>query len=134
MITHTLVRNITGPKTYLLKDEEAYIVEISEIDGTRLLPRDTTSPANKLQQVIHDVGKWIIGNITKHKSAQRYAHRVIEWVNKEEGKTEGRKRKTKTGMIKVSDLIHKRENKSDPRIACIMFQYIYLAYQDTKNK
>ena len=42
----TEVKNITGPKTYLLKDDEAYIVATSEIDGTHGTPRDTTILAN----------------------------------------------------------------------------------------
>ena len=37
-------------------------------------------------------------------------------------------------MIKVLGLIHKREKKSDPRIAWFMFHNIYLMYSDIKNK
>ena len=57
MIMHTVVNNITGPKTYLIKDRATYIVTTSKIDGANLIPRNTTSLANQLQQVIHDVGK-----------------------------------------------------------------------------
>ena len=37
-------------------------------------------------------------------------------------------------MIKFSGLIHKRENQSDPRIACFILHKTYHMYGDTKNK
>ena len=46
---------------------------------------------NELQKLLHDIGKQRTGNGIQHKSAQRYAHRVIQRVNKEEEKAEGRK-------------------------------------------
>ena len=51
-----------GNKTYHLKDEEAYIVATSEIDGAHGLPRDIQTFTNGLQQVLHDVGGRSIGN------------------------------------------------------------------------
>ena len=39
-----------------------------------------------------------------------------------------------TGMIKFSGLVHKRENKYDPRLAWFMFHKIYLMYSDRNNK
>ena len=73
MINHTVVKNRTGTKTYLLKDKEAYIVATSEIYGSHGIPRYTIILTNGIQQVLHDVGKTIIGNVIKHKSAQNYA-------------------------------------------------------------
>ena len=70
--------------------------------------------------MIHDVGKQSIGNGIQQKSSQRFPHRIIQQVNKEEGKSEVRKRKIKTGMIQVLGLRHKREKQSDPRLACFM--------------
>ena len=97
MITHTVVKNKTGPKTFLLKEKEAYIVATSEIDGAHKLPRDTTSLKNELQQVLHEVGKRGIGNLTKEKITQRYDRRVIKWINREEGK--GKVQKLKPGQV-----------------------------------
>ena len=37
-ITEKIVRFEVGHETHLLKDEEAYIVETSEIDGAHVLP------------------------------------------------------------------------------------------------
>ena len=39
-VTEKIVVKKKGKKTYLLKDEEAYIVETSEIDGANGLRRD----------------------------------------------------------------------------------------------
>ena len=54
-IAKTVFKNKSGNKTYLIKYEESYIVATSEIDGARVLPRDTTSLTNELQQLIRDV-------------------------------------------------------------------------------
>ena len=48
----------------------------SEIDGY------IYTFTNKLQQVIHDVGKKIIGNGIKPQSSPRYARRLIWCVNR----------------------------------------------------
>ena len=70
-----------------------------------------------MKQVLHDIGKQTIGNETKRDSTRRYARRVIQHVNKEKGKPEEQKRKNKTGMIKVSGIIHKRAKQIYPRLA-----------------
>ena len=62
VITLTTVKNIPRPKTYLLKEKEAYILATSEIDGSHGILRDAASITNELQQVLHDVGKRRIGN------------------------------------------------------------------------
>ena len=61
MITLTVVKNIPGPKTYLIKDKEVYIVETSEMEVAHGLPRYAMSLTNELlltlQQVLRGVGK-----------------------------------------------------------------------------
>ena len=89
---------------------------------------------SNLQKLIHDVGKRRIGNEIQTKCAQRYAHRSIQIVNREEEESEGQKRKTRTGIIKVLGLIHKRETQSDPRLAWFMVQNIYRMYHNINNK
>ena len=54
----------------------------SEIDGTYGIPRDATSLANEIQQVLHGVGKRMISKAIRHNYTQKYSHRVIKWVNK----------------------------------------------------
>ena len=88
VIKNTVVKKRAGTKNCLLKDEEAYIVATSEIYGAHRLPIDTTNLTNELQQVLHGVVKHRIVNVIKLKYTQRYHHRVIELVNKEEGKAE----------------------------------------------
>ena len=53
------------------------------MEGSHVLPRDSISIANKLQQVIHCVGKIIIADEIKPNSSYRYAHIVIERVDEE---------------------------------------------------
>ena len=75
----------------------------------------------------------MIDNKIKPNSAYRHSHIVIEQVSKEEEKLD-KKRISKRVMIKVSFLIHKMAEKSDPRLAWLMFQNIYLMYCEIKNK
>ena len=88
----------------------------TEIEVAHELPRDTTTISNELQQVLHGVGCRDANKTITLDSALRYAHRVIARVNKEEDNAEGQKRKTRTVIIKVSRLIHKREKQCDPRL------------------
>ena len=46
VIVENFVKNKGDKKTYFLKDEEAYIVSKSEIDGAHGLPRDIVSLTN----------------------------------------------------------------------------------------
>ena len=71
-----------GNKTYLLNDEEVYIVATSEVNGAHVLPRDIQTFTGELQQVIHDVGGQINGNGIKSSSAQRYACWLIKHINR----------------------------------------------------
>ena len=70
MIKKIVFTKKRGNITYLLKDEEAYIVATSEIDGAYGLPIDVHTFTDELQQVIHDVGGKSIGNGIKPPSAK----------------------------------------------------------------
>ena len=72
IVRKTISENIVKKnlqKTELLKDKESYILETSEIEGARGLPRDTTSIYNELQQVLHGVGRRHANNSIKTNSA-----------------------------------------------------------------
>ena len=84
--------------------------------------------------MIHGVGCRDANKTSKTNSALRYALRVIAHVNKEEENAEGQKRNTMTGTVKVSGLIQRRSNQSDPKLAWEMFHNIYHMYIDIKNK
>ena len=72
-------------------------------------------------------------NITPD-SALRYARRVITRVNRGEDNAEVQKIKMRTGIIKVSGLIHNRAKQCDPILAWEMFHKIHHMYSDIKNK
>ena len=84
--------------------------------------------------MLHGVGCQDDNKTIKLRSALRYDRILTDLVNKEEENAEGQKRKTTTGTIKVSGLIHKKEKQSDPRLAWEMFHNIYHMYSDIKNK
>ena len=71
----------------------------SEIDVAHGLPRDIQTLTDELQQVLHDLGRQIMVNFSKPSSAQRYARRLIQRVNRNEEGAEVQKRKTRAGMI-----------------------------------
>ena len=106
----------------------------TEIEGAHSLPRDISTISDELQQVLYGVGRRDANKTITPESTLRYAHRVISRVNREEDNAEGQKRKTSTGIIKVSGLSHKRANQCDPKLAWEMFHNIYHMYSDIKNK
>ena len=83
-ITENIFKQELGHKYYLLKEEEAYIVETTEIEVSHGLPRDITTVSYELQQVLHVVGRWDANKTITLPSALRYARRVIARLNKEE--------------------------------------------------
>ena len=84
--------------------------------------------------MLHGVGRRYANKTITPDSALRYAHRVIARVNKEDDNAEGQERNTRTGIIKVLGLIHKRAKECDPRLAWEMFHKIHHMYSDIKNK
>ena len=83
-------------------------METSEIDGAHGIPIDIQTFTDELQQVLHDVGEQIIGNVIKPESEKSYARRLIQHVNINEEGSEIQKGITRTGLIKVLGLIQKR--------------------------
>ena len=88
MIENVFVKNISGPKSYLIKDEEAYIVTKLEIYCAPGLPRDIVILTNEIQQVLYDVGKKRTSNGIQPKSAQRYDCIFIQIINREDEEAE----------------------------------------------
>ena len=122
-----------GRPTKLIIDTEAYIMTASETEGVYGIPRDTISIKNELQQVLHLVGKIRIVDKIKQNSTYKYSHRVL-FCKLIRDKIRGVKNTSNHGMIKVSGIIHKRLKESDPRIAWLMLQTIYLMNGDINNK
>ena len=61
----------------------------------------TSTISDKLQQVLHGVGRWDVAKPIAPDFAPMYARRVIARVNKEEENAEGQNIKTRKGIIKV---------------------------------
>ena len=132
-ITENIFKQELGHDSYLLKDKQVCIVATTEIEGAHVLPRDTTTISDELQQGLHGVGCRDVAKPITPDSALRYARRVIARVNKEEDNAGGQKRNTITGIIKVLGLIHKRANQCDPRLAWDTFHNIYHMYSNIKK-
>ena len=76
-ITEKIVRFEVGHETHLLKDEEAYIVVTTEIEGVHGLPRDNTIISDEPQQMLYGMGRRDANSTITPDSALRYACRVI---------------------------------------------------------
>ena len=63
----------------------------SKIDGAHGIPRDIETFTNTIQQLLHDIGKKIIGNGIKPQPTKRHACRLIQHVNRKEEESEGHK-------------------------------------------
>ena len=55
-------------------------------------------------------------------------------MDRNEERAEGQKKRTRTGLIKVLGLSHKREKQNGPRLAWFTFHRIYCMFSDIKNK
>ena len=90
--------------------------------GSHGIPRDNNTISNEIQQVMHGVGRRESNKTIKSRFALRYVCIVITRVYKEE---ERQKRNMTTEAIKVSGLIHRREEQSDPELIWDIFHKIY---------
>ena len=63
-----------------------------------------------------------------------YAFRLFKRVNINEEGAEGHKLRTRTGMIKVLGLSHKRERQSDTKLSYFMFYNIFCMYSGINNE
>ena len=61
------------------------------------------------------------------------SHRDTRSVNEEDLKSE-KKQSCRNHIIELPGLIHKRENKINPRLACLMYQNTCLMYFNINNK
>ena len=66
-----------GRPTKLIIDTESYIITTEEMEGVYGITRDTTSIKNKLQQVLHLVGKLSIVDGIKQNYTYKYSRRVL---------------------------------------------------------
>ena len=99
----------------------------------QVLPKYANSLTNCMQQVIHSIGKIKAVSYITPNSTVNFSRIFIIWVNKFDPKTEGRKLTSIKGMIKVPGLSQNRAKQIYPRLAWLLFQYIYLIYLYINN-
>ena len=66
-----------GRPTKLIIDTEAYITTAAEMEGVYGIPTDTISIKNKLQQLLHLVGKLRVFDGVKQNYTYKYSRRVL---------------------------------------------------------
>ena len=113
-----------GRPTYLNQYEEALVVAAAEIEDSHGLPIDVNTLGGKLQLVIRAVNarqstKVIIPNASSH-----YTRSVIKRVNKRENGQDNQRKKSRTGLVKVSSISNNRSRQSDSRISWLMVHKI----------
>ena len=123
-----------GRPTYLNLDEEALVVASAEIEGAHGLPIDVNTLGGELQLVITSVSARQSTNIITPKSLAKYTRSVIKQVNKREDGHDNQRKKSRTGLVKVSSIINNRSRQSDPRLAWLMFHKIAQMYREIRQK
>ena len=73
-------------------------------------------------------------NIKNKTVVSPYIYKYNTMCKYRRGRSRGTSKRPRTGMIKVSGLIHKRIKKSDPWLAWFMLHKIYRMYSDIKKK
>ena len=119
-----------GRPTLLTPDEEAMLVAKAEMSAQYSDPHGKS----RLQcDVSEAVEKLFPGRERKEDAMKMHAKRVLRRVNKREPGMENKKKRSKTGMIKVGGLSHKRARQSDPRLQWIMVHRIVKMYREATH-
>ena len=110
-----------GRPTYLNPDEEALVVASAEIEGAHGLPIDVNTLGSELQLVIRAVNERQSTKVITPKASSQYTRSVIKPVKNREDGHDNQRKKSRTGLVKVSSISNNRSRQSDPRLAWLMF-------------
>ena len=110
-----------GRTTYLNPDEEALVVASAKIEGAHGLPIGVNTLGSELQLVIRAVNARQSTKVITPKSSSQYTRSVIKRVNNREDGRANQRKKSRTGLVKVSSISNNRSRQSDPRLAWLMF-------------
>ena len=132
MIKMSVHRIKVGRPTYLNSDEEALVVASEEIEGAHGLPIDFNTLGVELQLVIKSVNARQSTNYITPKASSRYTRLVTNGVNNIEDGHDNQRKKSRTGLVKVSSISNNRARQSDPRLAWLMFHKISQMYRDIR--
>ena len=110
------------------------VIASSDIKVGHSPPFDCHGVAQKLQNVVKAANYRCGDNDILEKSSMRYYQEVIKRLNRKEDDHEEKKKRTCTGLVKVSRLRNTRSSQSDTKLAGIMFHklddiYRYLKHQ-----
>ena len=93
-----------GKPTYLNSDEEALVVASAEIEGDHGLPIDVNTLGGELQLIIRAVNTRQTNKVITPKASSQYTRSVIKRVNNIEDGHDNQRKKSRTGLVKVSSI------------------------------
>ena len=97
-----------GRITYLNSYEEALVVASAEIEGAHGLPIDVNTLGVELQLVIRAVNAQQSTKVITPKASSHYNRLVIKRVNNIEDGHDNQRKKSRTGLVKVSSISKNR--------------------------
>ena len=104
------------------------MVAAAEIEGAHWLPINTVAISYELQFVLASVKARPTCKKITYSDAAKYCPVVVKQVNVSGKAHDNQRKKSRTGLIKVSSLSHNRSKKSDTRLSWIMFRNLAHMY------
>ena len=132
MIKMSVQRIKVGRPTYLNSYEEELVVASADIEGAHGFPIDDNTLGVELQLVINVVNARKSNKEITTKASSQYTRSVIKQVKNIEDGHDKQRKKSRTGLVKVSRIRNNRARQSDPRIEWLMFHNIAHMYRDIR--
>ena len=104
------------------------------MEGAHRLPIDVNTLGAELQLVIRVVNARQSKKVITPNASSQYTRSVIKRVNKREYGHDNQRKKSRTGLVKVSSISNNRLRQSDPRLAWLMFHNIARMYRDIRQQ
>ena len=98
------------------------------------MPVDVNTLGAELQFVIKAVNSRQSTKEITPKSSSKYTRSVIKRVNGTENGHGKQRKKSRTGLVKVSSISNNRARKSDPRLAWLIFHKIDQMYRSIREQ
>ena len=106
------------------------MVASAEIEGAHRVPIGVNILGGELKLVIRTVNARQSTKVITPKASSQYTHSVIKRVNNIEDGHDNQRKKSRTGLVKVSSISNKRSRQIDPRLAWLIFLIITQMYRD----
>ena len=98
------------------------------------MPIDVNTLGVDLQLVIKAVNARQSTNYITPKASSRYTRLVTNRLNNIEDGHDNQRKKSRTGLVKVSSISNNRARQSGPRLAWLMFHKTAHMYRDIREK